>query len=128
MKTKLNAVRLIIATVLLGGLASFAHAGPGPQYWETLRNEAQFKKLKADDKVAYVCNECKSVAEIVIESPAAAMALCKENATVTCPVCQKKAKVVMKRQRNDPATETVMVYTNEKGEECAFIAKIADKK
>lgn len=128
MKTKFNTVRLLLATALLGAFASFAYAGPGPQYWETLRNEAQFKKLKSGDKVAYVCNECKSVSEIAIESPTATMALCKEHATVTCPVCRKKAKVVMKRQRNDPATETVLVYTNEKGEECAFIAKVADNK
>lgn len=76
MKTKFKTVRLIFATFLLGVLASFAHAGPGPQYWETQRKEAQFKKLKAGDKIAYVCNECKTVSEMAIESPAAAMTLC----------------------------------------------------
>lgn len=127
MKSKSNAVRLLIATVVFGALASFASAGPGPQHWETQRNAEQFKKLKSGDKVAYICNECKTVNEMAIDSPAKAMELCKEHATVTCPSCKTKAKVVMKRQRNDPPTETIVVYVNDKGEECAFFAKVADK-
>lgn len=128
MKLKFHTVRLLIATAVFGAIASFASAGPGPQQWETQRNADQFKKLKSGDKVAYVCNECKTVTEMAIDSPAKAMELCKEHATVTCPSCKTKAKVVMKRQRNDPATEAIVVYVNDKGEECAFFAKVPDKK
>lgn len=128
MKSKFNILRLLLATVTLGALASLAYAGPGSAYWETLRQEAQFRKLKADDKVVYVCNECKTVSEMTIESPAQAMELCKEHATVSCPSCKMKTKVVRKEKRNDAPTHTEVVYTNEKGEECGFFAKVADKK
>lgn len=128
MKTKSSLVRLLCATAAFSVLASIAIAGSGPQYWETLRSEAQFKALKAGDKVAYVCNECKTVSEITIASPAAAMELCKEHATVTCPSCKMKTTVIMKRSRNDPVSRTEMVYTNDKGEECAFFVKVADNK
>jgi hypothetical protein len=128
MKSKFTTIRLIFASAVLGAVASFAYAGPGPQYWETQRNEAQFKQLKAGDKVAYVCNQCKAVSEISIDSPAHAMGLCKEGATVTCPLCKKTSKVVRKEKRNDPSSYSQIIYVNEKGEECAFIAKVADKK
>lgn len=128
MKTKFDTLRLLLATVVLGVLASLAYAGPGSAYWETIRQEAQFKKLQAGDKVVYVCNECKTVSEITIESPAQAMELCKEHSTVSCPSCKMKAKAVRKGQRNDSPTHTEVVYTNEKGEECGFFVKVADKK
>lgn len=128
MKTKSNALRLLFASVALSAFASFAYAGPGPQNWETQRKEAQFKQLKAGDKIAFVCNECKTVSEMAIESPAAAMALCKEGATVTCPACKKTSKVVRKEKRNDPPTHSEVIYVNDKGEECAFVAKVLDKK
>lgn len=128
MKSISTTIRLIFATAALGAFASFAYAGPGPQFWETQRNEAQFKQLKAGDKVAYVCNECKTVSEISIDSPAHAMGFCKEGATVTCPSCKKTTKVVRKEKRNDLPSFSQVIYVNEKGEECAFIAKVADKK
>lgn len=128
MKSISATIRLIFATAVLGAFASFAYAGPGPQFYETIRREAEFKKLKAGEKVVYVCNECKTVSEIPITSPAHAMELCKEGASVTCPSCKKITKVVMKRQRNDPASHTEVVYVNDKGEECAFVAKVAEKK
>lgn len=128
MKTKSNPVRLILATAIFGVLASFAYAGPGPQYWETQTREAQFKALKAGEKVAFVCNVCKSVSEIPVASHEHAMELCKEGSTVTCPSCKKTTKVVRKEKRNDPSSHTEVIYVNEKGEECAFIAKVTEKK
>lgn len=128
MKTKLNTVRLLFATALLGAFASFAYAGPGPQYWETQTKDAQFRALKAGDKIAYVCNVCKTVSEIPVASSEHAMELCKEGATVSCPSCKKTSKVVRKEKRNDAPTHTEVIYVNEKGEECAFIAKVTDKK
>lgn len=126
MKTKI--VRSLIAVAALGVAASFAYAGPGPQYWQTLRKPEEFKQLKAGDKVAFVCNECKTVSEVTVDSPAHAMEQCKEGATVSCPSCNAKTKVVMKRQRNDPPTREEVVYVNDKGEECAFFAKPGVKK
>ena len=128
MKSFIQIIKTIGAGSLLApalGVAPTTWAGPGPQQWQTLRGQQQFKQLKTGDKVAYVCNECKSVSELAVKSSEHAMELCKEGATVMCPSCTKKAKIVMKRQRNDPPTHSEVVYVNEKGEECAFVAKIA---
>ncbi|MEO7797733.1 MAG: hypothetical protein ABIY47_08420 [Opitutaceae bacterium] len=124
MKTKTKTIRLLFATAVLGAVASLVQAGPGPQYWEKLTNEAQFGQLKAGEKVAYVCNVCKTVSEIPVTSHEHAMELCKMGATVTCPSCKITTKVVMKGGRNDPSAHNEVVYVNEKGEECAFIAKV----
>ncbi len=128
MKTKLHTVRFLIATAFLGAFASLGYAGPGPQYFETQTKEAQFKTLKAGEKLAYICNVCKTVSEMPVASHEHAMELCKEGATVTCPSCKKTSKVVRKEKRNDAPTHTEVIYVNEKGEECAFIAKVIDKK
>lgn len=126
MNTK--SARSFLAIAVFGVIASLALAGPGPQYWQTLRKPEEFQKLKAGDKIAYVCNQCQTVSDMTVESPADAMAHCKEGATVTCPSCKAKTKVVMKRQRNDPPTREEVVYVNDKGEECAFFAKPAATK
>ena len=128
MKSNLSAVRLLFVTAAVVTFASFAYAGPGPQYWTTLHDEAQFKQLKPGDKIALVCNQCKTVSEIPITSPEQAMGLCKEGATVMCPSCKKESKVVMKRSRNDSPTHTEVVYVNDKGEECAFMTMVAESK
>ena len=128
MKIISSSFRLLLVTAALGAFASLAYAGPGSAYWETLRQEAQFKKLKAGDKVLYVCNQCKTVTEKTIESPAEAMEHCKEDAAITCPSCKTQVKVVRKEGRNDAPTHTEVSYVNDKGEECFFVAKLADKK
>ena len=123
-----RAIRSIIATAIFGAIASFAYAGPGPQHWQTLRNQQQFKELKVGDKLSYVCSECKTVSETTVESTEKAMELCREGAKVACPSCKMETKIVMKRQRNDPPTHSEVTYVNEKGEECMFIAKASDRK
>src|ERR1035437_8206272 len=128
MKPKYNAVRLLFAAALLCPFASFACAGPGIQYWQTLHKESDYKQLQTGEKVAYVCNQCKTVSEITVESPEQAMALCKEGATVTCPSCKMTTKVVMKGKNNDPSATSEVIYVNDKGEECAFMAKVSEKK
>ncbi len=124
-KITMKIIRLSTLALVLAGLSSFAIAGPGPQSWQTLRSETQFKQLKSEDKVVYVCSQCKTVSEI---TPAQAMDHCKEGATLTCPSCKTKVKVTLKRQRNDPPTKSEIVYVNDKGEECAFIAVVAANK
>lgn len=125
---KIKSVRSLLATTALGALASFTYAGPGPQYWQTLRKPVEFKQLKAGDKIAYVCNQCKTVSEVAVESPAQAMEHCKEGAEVTCPMCKEKVKVVTKGPPKNPSIERQVTYVNEKGEECMFVAKVPDKK
>ena len=50
------------------------------------------------------------------------MVPCKKGSSVVCSSCTKTTKVVMKHQRNDPATHTEVIYANDKGEECKFFA------
>lgn len=94
---------------------------------EALTGEAQFHQLKVGDKVAYVCAVCRTVTEIAVESHEHAMGFCKQGAAVTCPSCKETTKVVMKGGRNDPSAHSVVTYVNEKGEECAFVAKVVTK-
>jgi len=122
MKTTSHQIRLLLTAAAFGAFASFAQAGPGVGYWKNLGQTAQFEKLKPGAKVAYVCNECKSVSEIPVASKEQAMGYCKEGATVTCPACKKTSKVVIKRERNAAPTHTEVTYVNDKGKECAFIA------
>ncbi len=119
---------MFLATAALGVLASFAYAGPGPQYWQTLRKPDEFKQLKASDKIAYVCNQCQTVSEVTVVSPAQAMEHCKEGATLTCPACKEKVKVVTKGPPKNPSIERQVTYVNAKGEECMFVAKVPEKK
>jgi len=123
MKTKSS---LLLLASLLAGAASLAFADP--QNWETLRKEAQFKQLKSGDKIVYVCNQCQTVTEKVIGSTTEAMDHCKEGATVVCPSCKTKVRVVMKGPPKNPMPTREVIYTNDKGEECLFIAKVAEKK
>lgn len=122
--------RMLACAALAVGAASMVVAGPGPQFWQqqTLRSREQFKELKAGDKIAYVCNQCKTVSETTLATTEQAMELCKEGATVACPMCKKTTKVVTKQSRNDPPTRTEVAYVNDKGEECMFIAKASEKK
>ncbi len=113
--------------VLAIGLASTLHAGPGPQYWESLRRPEQFEQLKTGDKIVYVCKECKTASEITVGSHDQAMELCKEGADIACPSCKMQTKVTLKRTRNDPPSRSEIVMVNEKGKECAFFAKPTDK-
>ena len=119
---------MLLLAGLLAGAASLVFAGPGPQYWDTLRKESQFKELKPGDKIAYVCNQCQTVTEKTIESTAEAMDHCKEGATVMCPSCKMKVKVVTKGPPKNPATSREVTFVNEKGEECLFIAKVVSQK
>lgn len=123
MKTKLTV--LLLASLLAG--TSTVLAGPPSGTWQTLSKPAQFEKLKAGDKVLYVCSTCQTVTEVTIKSPDEAMEHCKEGATVTCPSCKVKIKVVNKGTPKNPSLAREVTYVNEKGEPCFFIAKPAEK-
>ena len=125
MKAISSHVRILLATIAFGALASTANAGPGLQYWKSLGSKPESGQLKPGEPALYACNQCKTVSEIPITSKEQAMAYCKEGATVICPSCKKTTKVVIKRERNAPASHTEVTYVNEKGEECAFFAKTA---
>ena len=49
--------KLILLAGLITGAAVPVIAGPGPQYWETMRKKSQFEALKPGDKIVYVCNQ-----------------------------------------------------------------------
>ena len=122
MKTTSNRIRLLLTAAAFGAVASFAQAGPGVGYWKSLGRPEQFENLKKGSKVAYVCNECKSVSEIPITSKEQSMGYCKLGAAVTCPSCKRTTKVVIKRERNSAPTHTEVTYVNDNGKECAFMA------
>ena len=121
-------IRIMALFGFVMSAGSLAFAGPGPQHWQTLRTEAQFKALKPGDKVVYVCNQCQTVSEVTIDSPKQAMEHCAEGGSVSCPMCKKKVKIVTKGPPKNQSVERQVTYVNEKGEECMFVAKVADKK
>jgi DNA-directed RNA polymerase subunit RPC12/RpoP len=123
MKTKLTV--LLLAGLLTG--VTTVLAGPPTGTWQTLSKPSQFEKLKAGDKIAYVCNQCQTVTEVTVQSSAEAMEHCKEGATVTCPSCKAKVRVVIKGPPKNPMPVREVTYVNEKGEPCLFIAKPAEK-
>jgi DNA-directed RNA polymerase subunit RPC12/RpoP len=124
MKTELTV--LLLASLLTG--VTTVLAGPPTGTWQTLNKPSQFEKLKAGDKIAYVCNQCQTVTEVTVQSTAEAMEHCKEGATVTCPSCKAKVKVVVKGPPKNPALVREVTYVNEKGEPCLFIAKVVERK
>jgi len=119
--------RLLITAGLVLGATALAFASPRSKSHTTLRTQEQFAQLKSGDVVFYSCNECRTVTEQTIQGTDQAMMLCKEGSKVTCPMCKKEHKVVM---RGRPAAKTArheVVYVNDKGEECFFIAMAVDK-
>lgn len=125
MNSKLSSILVAVFTI---GAAVTAWAGPGPEYWQTLRQAEQFAQLKPGDKIAYACSECKTVTVVTVQTAGQAMDHCKEGATLVCPSCKTKVKVVLKDgAAKNPSVRREVVYTNEKGEECLFVAKVVAK-
>lgn len=116
------------AYILLAGLvlsaASALQAGPPSQYFETLRREQQFRALKPGERLVYVCNQCKTVTERTTGTDVQPMDHCKEGAKVACPSCKESVRVVFKGMPKAPSAAREIVYSNGKGEECFFVAKI----
>jgi DNA-directed RNA polymerase subunit RPC12/RpoP len=120
--------KLILIAGLIVGAAVPVIAGPGPEYWQRMKTAEEFAKLKAGDKVLYVCNQCQTVTEKTIASPAEAMEHCKEGAMLTCPSCKEKVRVVVKGPPKNQSVTREVTYVNDKGEACFFVAKQPDKK
>ncbi len=125
MKTKLM---LILAGLALGAAVPAFAGPPSKQFYDTLRREAQFSQLKPGERIVYVCKQCEAVTETTVESAAQAMEHCKAGATATCPACHAKTRVVLKGMPKSPDPQRVIVYTNDKGEACMFIAKVVSNK
>lgn len=90
-----------------------------------LASKEAFESLKSGDKVALVCTQCQTVSVQTISDKADAMKLCKEGESVTCPSCKKTMKIVRRGVPGKNSTpSTKVVYVNEKGEECMFVAKL----
>ena len=120
--------KLILVAGLIAGAAVPLTAGPGPQNWETLRSKSQIEALKPGDKIVFVCNQCQTVTEKTIASHDEAMELCKEGASVACPSCKEKVRVVTKGPPKNQSIVREVTYVNPKGEECFFVAKVVDTK
>jgi len=120
--------RFVCAFALFSIVALIARAGADTTNWTTLRQESEFKRLKPDDKVAFVCIGCKSISPISAKSPQEAAKLGKEGANVTCPNCQMITKVIVRASRKDLYAPPVVTYINEKGEEVAFMITTGDLK
>jgi hypothetical protein len=64
MKTKTNPVRLLIATAVLGLLASTSYAGPGLEYWQNrtkpITTFSEAHKMGPDDMAMMQCKGCKT--------------------------------------------------------------------
>ena len=120
--------KLLMLAGLIAGAAVPVIAGPGPDYWQRMKTAEEFAKLKAGDKVLYVCNQCQTVTEKTIASPAEAMEHCKEGATITCPSCKAKVRVVTKGPPKNQTIAREVTYVNDKGEACFFVAKQPEKK
>ena len=118
--------RLFITAALVLGATAITFAAPRSKSLTTLRDAEQFAKLKAGDEVLFVCNECKTVTGQTIESADQALMLCKVGSKVTCPMCKKEHKVVMKGRPAAKTPRHEVVYVNDKGEECFFIAKAVE--
>ena len=121
-------LKLLTRAGLILGTASIVLAGPPSTFFQTLRQEEQFRQLKPGDKVVYVCNQCKTVTEQTIATAGQAMEQCKEGATVTCPACKAKVKVTVKGPPKNRSMQREVIYTNDQGEECLFVAKVMEKK
>lgn len=122
MNSKLSSILVAAFTI---SAALTAWAGPGPEYWQTLRQAEQFAQLKPGDKIAYACNECKTVTVTTVQTAGQAMEHCKEGAIIACPSCKTKVRVILKGGASkNPSVQREVTYTNEKGEECLFIAKV----
>jgi len=122
-------MRLLLAGLALG-TASLAFGGPGPQYWEQMRRaQTQATPTKTGDKTVYVCNQCKAAAENMpgMAMPAQAMERCKVGDTVTCPACKTKVKITTFGPPKNQITRRDVVYVNDKGEECVFVAQTSGK-
>ena len=114
-----------LTAVLALSVVAFTFAQSPPTAHETLNTPEQFQHLKVGDKIIYACNQCKTVSEVTIESAEQAMEHCKEGSTLMCPACKTKVKVTY---FGSPRNQTrKVVYTNDKGEECLFVASVAPK-
>ena len=117
----------LLSASLALGVAAFAFADTHTKSHETLNTPEQFQQLKAGDKVIYACNQCQTATEVTIASPAQAMDHCKVGETVTCPACKMKVTVTVGGPPKNQSSKRVVTYTNAKGEECLFVAKVATK-
>ena len=128
MKTQSTTVRLLITSLVFGALVSIAQAGPGLQYWETLRNKTPFQAGHPGDNLVYVCSGCKTISEVDAATRAQIDALHNEGGSISCPACKLKTTIAVKQSRNDPATKTEVVYVDASGKETGFFVKAATKK
>jgi hypothetical protein len=123
MKTRLIAGACL--ALLMGVSVAMAQPpGKGRQFrtHKSLRTVEDFESVKTGDKLVFVCQQCKSVAEADVMADGDAMAYCKEDGVVTCPLCTKTYKTVLHGPPGKGQKQRRVTYVNDAGEECAFVA------
>ena len=114
----------ILATLAIG-TASLVMAGPPPGGWTkqpSLSTVEDFASLKSGDQVAQVCKMCDSISVTEIESTEQAMQFCKEGASIDCPSCKNKAKVVHSGPGNQK--NKIVRFVDDHGEACMLMTKM----
>lgn len=115
---------------------------------EVVSSREHFAQLKSGDRILYLCRQCDSRREVMLDSVADAAERFKEGAVIICPGCKDKMRVaigsrtdvrfvnetgggfmyVAKAPPKNQSLVREITYVNDKGEECFFIAKLTDKK
>lgn len=124
---------MIIGTcmILLVGLSAAMAQSPGRglqfRKYKSLKSVEDFESVKKGDKLVFVCDQCKSAAESTVDADEDAMAYCKEDGNVTCPMCAKTYKTVVHGPPGKPSKHRNVTYVNQDGEECAFVATVKEE-
>ena len=124
---KINRFVLLFGAILSAATAALAVPNSKSTYTSrALRTDQEFAQVKAGDRIALVCKQCDSVTVQTVQSKDEMMELCKEGHTVTCPSCHTAVKAVRHGPPGKSTTSAAVTYVNDKGEECIFVAKLAN--
>lgn len=130
MKIKSIAVALLSAIIAVGAFANGPKGGP-TRLDSPLHLDSNYEKVVKGDNMVVACKTCDAMSIKSIESDAEALAYCEAGAEVSCPSCQKTARVE-RVARPAPASKSggakKFRYVNEHGEECMIISKVVVNK
>ncbi len=112
---------------LLAVAAGLSVAYSRSQTGEVLRSTDEFARLKAGDRILYLCRQCDSRREVTLAGTADVAERFKAGAVIICPGCKDKMRVVI-GQPTGATTPSPVRFVNEKGHECMYVAKAPPKK
>lgn len=117
-------IQTISIFTLLSGIAFTLQAAPPSKgrTYQPVKTVKEAESLKPGDPIAFYCNQCESISTQKVEHEHQAMELCKADAKVVCPSCQREYRVV-RQSAGGKKKHREFTYVNEKGEECLFLLK-----